>query len=361
MTAPLKLPEVATRYRICGLTLASEIDLPELAPTIGPEQAQEPDIMVRKEHRSAGHSIQPDWFMSLTIPTGETSLTFGKEPGGYRLRFPGLADFRVDARGREIACNALEGIPAATIRHLLLDHVIPRALSLFGVCALHATAVLTRHGACAFAGPSGAGKSTLAASFHIAGYPVLSDDCLVLQEGNDAILVTPAYPGVRLGDDAAAALFGDREGTPAVAHLGPKRRVLTDAHHGTFSPERTALARIYNLVDASDADEEFGAAVRIVEAIPGREAFMSLVESAYWLDITDRKLLARQFDFFERVASLVPVRRIRIPDDYSALPRIRDAILADLRSGGTGETGALEVERGSDGAPMASEHEPTGP
>lgn len=357
MTAHPELPEVAARYRICGLTLASEIDLPELILATGP--AREPDIMVRKEHRVAGRT--PDWFMSPTHPTGEPSLACGKEPGGYRLRFPGLADFRVDVRGREIACDAREGIPAATIRHLLLDHVIPRTLSLLGIDALHATAILTPHGACAFAGPSGAGKSTLAASFHLAGYPVLSDDCLVLQEGNDAILVTPAYPGVRLGDDAATALFGDRECALPVAHHGPKRRVLTESHHGEFSPERTGLARIYNLVDASDADEEFGAAVRIVEAIPGREAFMSLVESAYRLDVTDRGLLARQFEFFERVASLVPVRRIRIPDDYSALPLIRDAILADLRIVSASETGALELERGSDGAPMAPEREPTAP
>ena len=359
MTAPLESPEVAARYRFCGLTLASEIDLPELIPATGPAHEQEPDITVRREHRVAGRTIQPEWFMSLTHPAGEPDLALAREPGGYRLRFQGLADFRVDFHGREIACDALEGIPAETIRHLLLDHVIPRALSLLGLCALHATAVLTPHGACAFAGPSGAGKSTLAASFHIAGYPVLSDDCLVLQQGCDAILAIPAYPGVRLGDNAAAALFGDPEGTRPAAHYGSKRRVLTDAHHGEFSPERTALARIYNLVDASAADEEFGAAVRIVEAIPAGEAFMSLVESAYRLDTTDRKLLARQFDFLERVASLVPVRRIRIPDDYSALPRIRDAILADLRSVSTDETGALELNRGPDGAAIAPEHGPT--
>ncbi len=104
------------------------------------------------------------------------------------------------------------------------------------------------------------------------------------------------------------------------------------------------LARIYTLVDASDADDEFGASDRIVEAIPGREAFMALVESAYQLDITDRKLLASQFVFLERVASLVPVRRIRIPDDYSALPRIRDGILADLSIVGTREAGVPESE-----------------
>lgn len=359
MTAQPELPEVTRRYQICGLTLASEINLPELVPAVGPRQAQEPDIAVRIEDRAAEHAIQTDWFMSLTLPTGETSLACGKEPGGYRLRFPGLADFRVELYGRQIACNVLEGIPAETLRHLLLDHVIPRTLSLLGIDALHATAVLTPHGACAFAGPSGAGKSTLAASFHVAGYPVLCDDCLVLRQVDDAILATPAYPGVRLGDKAATALFGDLEDAPPLVHHGSKRRVLTDPHHGKSLPDRTPLARIYNLVDASDADEEFGAAVGIVEAIPGPEAFMSLVKSAYWLDVTDQRLLARQFDFFERVVALVQVRRIRIPDDYSALPRIREAILDDLRSLSTSEIGTREFQRGSDAAPKAPVHEPT--
>ena len=360
MTTHPESTEGTTRYRICGLTLASEIPLPELVAVAGSDPVQEPDISFRLEHVAVRRTSRGSGFTVFALPAGEPGLECAREPGGYRLRFPGLADFRVDVRGREFVCEAPEGIPPATIRHLLLDQVIPRALSLRGVYALHATAVLTPHGICAFAGPAGVGKSTLAASFHVAGYPVLSDDCLVLQEGNGTILVTPAYPGVRLWDNAAAALLGNPEGTLPAAGYGSKLRVLEGSHPGSLPPDRRTLARIYNIVDPLENEMEFSAEGRIVETIPDREAFMSLISSVYRLDITDRRLLARQFGFLERVASLVPVRNLRVPEDFSALPTVRDAIFADLRMNSTTRNSALESERRSDEtlsvrkAPLAS-------
>lgn len=344
------------RYRICGLTLASEIPLPELAAVAISDPAQESDITFRLEQAAPARTSDRSDFTVFALPTGEPGLECAREPGGYRLRFPGLADFRVDVRGEEFVCEAPEGIPPATVRHLLLDQVIPRTLSLRGVYALHATAVLTPHGICAFAGPAGAGKSTLAASFHLAGYPVLSDDCLVLREENGAIQVTPAYPGVRLWDHAAAALLGNPEGTLPQARYASKLRVLEGSHPGSLPPDRRTLARIYNIIDPLDNEMESGAEGRIVEAISDREAFMSLITSVYRLDITDRKLLVRQFEFFERVASLVPIRNLRVPEDFSALPAVQDAIFADLQMTSMTRNSTPESERRSDatlGAPEA--------
>jgi hypothetical protein len=346
LTARLELPELATQYRICGLTLASEIPLPELIPIARPDLAQKIDIRVRLGKASPGQYSNPNWFTVFVLPGGEAGLLCAKESFGYRLRFPELADFRVDTRGGEIVCETAQGFPPATLRHLLLDQVIPRTLSLLGIEALHATAVLTPYGVCAFAGNSGAGKSTLAASFHLAGYPALSDDCLVLHEKDGAILVTPAYPGLRLFDDSAAALCVEQDSSPSVAHYSSKRRVLADSSHVALTGERHLLARVYELVDTAGTRAESiaegpSAEDAIAEPMPGREAFMFLIKSAFRIDVSDRNLLARQFDFFERVVSLVPVRRLRVPADFSALPAIREIILADLRMGGANASRVL--------------------
>jgi len=336
VTARFELPEAAKRYRIYGLDLASELVLPELIPLAGSDLARATDITVRMEIADPS-SIPPlNWFAVFLLPGGEPGLTCAKEPAGYRLRFPELADFRVDYRGREIICEAPEGLPPATIRHLLLDHVIPRTLSLLGIEALHATAVLTPYGVCAFTGATGVGKSTLAASFHLAGYPVLSDDCLVLSQDDDPILATPAYPGVRLWDDALAALCDGLESGLPVAHNSSKLRVLADTRQRSFTRDRMALARIYDLVPAPEEGEEVGVDHEIVEAMSGREAIMSLLTSVFPFDITDRQVLARQFEFFDRVASRVPVRRLHVPEGFSSLPAVRDAIFADLRASGSG-------------------------
>lgn len=336
----LEMTESATRYRICGLTLASAISIPELVPASNRALGQVPDIQFRIEAAAAGRSPASNVFTAL--PAGAQGLVCIKEPGGYRLRFAGLADFRVDTSGREIVCEAPEGIPASTVRHLLLDQVIPRTLNLLGIDALHATAVHTPYGVCGFAGLTGVGKSTLAASFHLAGYPVLSDDCLVLRQEGDAIVATPAYPGLRLWEDAAAALCVQREDLQPVAHYSLKQRVLADSDDEHFSGNRMTLARIYNLVDAPE--EEAIAPDRIVEAIPGQEAFMSLMAAAFWLDTTDRKELSRKFELFERIAALVPIRRLLISADFSALPAIRAAILGDLRVAGATPRPALASE-----------------
>jgi hypothetical protein len=61
-----------------------------------------------------------------------------------------------------------------------------------------------------------------------------------------------------------------------------------------------------------------------------QETFMALVSSTFRLDSTDPAGMLRQFRFLERLTARVPVRRLRLPSSFEALPAGRDAILADL-------------------------------
>jgi len=294
-------------YLVCGLTVASEIPIPELPKAGGAAHAGVADVRVRMGEPGASHDQIPRWFMSLTRPTGEQWLACAKEPGGYRLRFPQLADFLVSADGREIVCEAMPGIPLVTTRHLLLDQVIPLVLNLRGHEALHA-----------------------AASFLFSGCPVLSDDCLVLEDSHGAILATPAYPGIRLWDDALVALGDDAPPLQPVAHYSLKRRVGTGGK-GTFPLTREPLARIYDLGQPYESIDRRRNGQAPIEGMTLRDQFMTLVASLFRLDISDRSMLARQFDFAEKVVSRVPIRRLHLPLGFSSLPAVREAILADLR------------------------------
>ncbi len=320
------------RYQAYGLTLASDTPLPELgsAPRGDPDPTAH--LRVRLIGRPPRQPAPSRWFMSWTHPTGARWLDCARDASGFLLRFPALADFSVDVRGREIVCHARRGTPMATLRHLLLDQVLPLVLNLRGRDALHATCVLTPRGACAFTGPTGAGKSTLAASFLLAGYPVLSDDCLVLGEDGGAILATPAYPGLRLWGDALAALGGARAPSRPVAHYTSKRRLRTREGRTPRLAARYPVARVYALAPPAVEKRGEPAAPRI-ERLSRREGLMELIAAAFRLDIADRGMLARQFDFLARVASRVPVRRLRIPHDFAVLPAVRASILADLGSG----------------------------
>jgi hypothetical protein len=318
------------RYRVCGLTLISDASLPELTPLTDPESHGATGIRVRFGMRRDEEASPSHWFMSWTLPTGELWLSCAKETRGYRLRFPDLADFLVDFEGLEIACEAWPETPPATIRHLLLDQVLPLVLTLRGRQALHATAVLTPHGVCAFAGPAGAGKSTLAASFLLAGYPVLSDDCLVLDEDHQSILATPAYPGLRLWDDTLVALGEALRLSLPVAHYTSKQRVFALDQGGAFLSNPHPVARIYCLEWQSEMKGAESLHNPIIEDLSHRDGFMKLITSTFLLDIADPMMLARQFHFLERVVSRVPIRRLRIPDTFLSLPAVRETILADL-------------------------------
>jgi len=317
-------------YRVCGLTLISDTPLPELPLAIESELRMEPDVRVRLGERREGRTSPSRWFMSLTLPTGEPWLSCAKEAGGYRLRFSELADFLVDFEGREIVCEAGPETPPATLRHLLLDQVLPLVLNLHGRQALHATAVLTPHGVCAFTGPAGAGKSTLAASFLLAGYPVLSDDCLVLEEDRQTILATPAYPGLRLWDDTLEALGEDLRLSIPVAHYTSKQRVFARDHPGDFPMDPRPVARIYCLERRTEMEGTDGSHNPIIEDLSHRNGFMELITSTFRLDVTDRTMLVRQFYFLERVVSQVPIRRLRVPNTFSSLPAVRETVLVDL-------------------------------
>jgi hypothetical protein len=309
------------RYRVSGLTLESGWPLPELLPvrTGGP-----PDLRVDLGRGELSRGAPDGCLVRWVTASGEPWLAAAREGDGYRLHFPGLADFQVDRAGREVVGRAGPAIPARTLRHLFLDHVLPRALSLRGRPVLHATAVLLPAGVCAFAGPAGAGKSTLAASFLAAGYPLVADDCLALDDGG-RILAAPAYPGVRLWGDALARLGGPGEAGAPVAHYASKRRWARGAWRRSFPRAPRPLARVYVLVRSSAP-----AGPPRVERLPAPEALMALVGHSFRLDVLDRDRLAEEFRALARVAAEVPVSRLHVPEGLDRLPAVRQAVLADL-------------------------------
>src|SRR5215469_6452382 len=154
-----------TAYRVSGLNILSDTPLPELEPrTVEPRDSEA--LLVRLSGRATkSASPRAHWFLNQNLDDGEPWMARAKNHQGYLLRYNGLADFWVDRKGRQVTCCArTAAVSDLTIRALLLDQVLPLVLALRGKYALHAAAVLTERGACAFSGYSGSGKSTIAAS-----------------------------------------------------------------------------------------------------------------------------------------------------------------------------------------------------
>jgi hypothetical protein len=310
-------------YRICDLVLDSNTVLPELNPEVSF------DAECRFELLPAGSPLPDDvdWFHHWTFEesdgenekdSAEAWLRLGRIANGYLLRFLSCGDFFVSADTLTIQCRPLPGTPEVTVRHLLLDQVIPLVLSRRERIVLHASAVLTSHGVIAFAGKSGQGKSTLAASLAREGHALVSDDCLVLRAEHGGWTAIPSYPGVRLWPTTIGEILREDTRSFDVAHYTVKRRLgETDVLPHATGP--APLRRLFFLAD--DAGE-----VYLEKLSPGR-AIMSLVAFAHNLDIQDAAFLRKQFDTVVRLTEDVPAYAIHYPREFGALPAVQEAIL----------------------------------
>lgn len=311
-------------YRICDLALTSNIPLPELTP------ASVPNADCQFQLLPPGSPVPGDfaWFHQWRAAQDseeegakEAWAHFARTSDGYLLRFPSCGDFLLSADRMQIRCRPLPGIPEVTVRHLLLDQVIPLVLSRREAVVLHASAVLTPHGVIAFAGKSGQGKSTLAASFAQQGYALVSDDCLVLRAENGGWTALPSYPGVRLWPSTAGALVHENARSADVAHYSIKQRI-SDTDLLPFVNKPASIRRLFFLAD----DES---PISLQRISPG-QAFVSLIGFTYNLDIGDSAFLRRQFEAVGQLTADVSAYAIRYPRQFASLPAVWETIFDHL-------------------------------
>src|SRR5262249_41049893 len=156
-------------------------------------------------------------------------------------------------------------------------------LSQQGQLVLHAGAVRVGDQAIGFLGDTGSGKSTLAASLDAAGYPLFSDDVLVLAYEEGVIRARPTYPGLRLWPHAIENLYALKPAMAPMAHYSSKRRiVITEiaAQTNTLLP----LASLYILASGSAGDS---ASISLNRLSPCA-ACMAIITNSFQLDPTDR-------------------------------------------------------------------------
>lgn len=297
---------------------------------------------LRRARASAGSSViaiggvdapvagRVDWFRRWTLPRGATArrrpwLAFGRHAGGYLLRFHDLTDFRVSPAGDRVDYAAADGCPADTLRHLLLDQVLPLVLSQRGSLVLHASAVhVDGVGAIAFAGPAASGKSTIAAALALRGCSIIADDSLVIAGAADAPVVIPGYPGVRLWGDSKRRLGLERAGGARVAHYTSKTRL--DATALTFRGAPSPLRMVFVVGRRSRAARPAWS-----QALRPRDRLMALARLAYVMDVEDRRQLSTVFASLSSLIDSVAVARLHLAEGRRALLGNADDVLAMVR------------------------------
>jgi hypothetical protein len=308
------------KYKFCNFSFESDLPFPELEPAGGPE----PELRVTVTRTTVSDESHGEWFHTWSLQDETPWLLLGRQPSGYFLRFPGMADFAVLDDAREVRGYTVEDTPPETIRHLILDQVLPLLLSHHGRFVLHGSAIATPRGAIGFLGQTGWGKSTLASSFSEEGMAVLTDDCLLLEEKTDCMTVIPSYPGVRLWPDSAQTVAGEDKCWAEVAHYTGKKRLDANAGIG-FCGWPTELRRLYFLSSPNECTSVS------VNPLSPREVMLELVKYSYLMDVTSRLRLQQDFERLAKFAVNPIFFRLAFPHDYSQLATVRQAILSDLQ------------------------------
>ncbi len=266
---------------------------------------------------AASARFRPDgdgWFRVGDLSSGDTYL-----------RWKDLFEFVISADGLRIISRKSEGAAFESFQTYLLNQVLSFALIKRGIESLHATAMVVRGKAVAWVGHSGQGKSTLAAAFLGQGIPLLTDDLLVLREEQSGWWAVPGLPRVKLYPDIAKAYLGEKVRGTRMNPLNQKR--IIPLRKNQFVRAAAPLQVVY-ILDSSYPPSH-GDPVQI-EPISENDAFLAMIQHVFNTRVVEPERLKRHFEMSTRLVRSVPVRTIRYPRDLALLPKIRDAILADL-------------------------------
>lgn len=318
------MPQLEKSYRVYGQTLATSEDFDDILP-----RSSKPATM----RYGLIQMLQDDlWEEDCEIPVPHVAhRPVGGKPFAkpYRFYFPEIGTY--DITPNAIVCYPLPDILPAVTKSDLLGNAFSIWFELQGILALHASAVVIDHRAVGFVSDSGNGKSTLAASLMQVGSPLLADDILPIKVSESGCVALPGYPRLRLWENEAQHFMGHVYDLARVHPEISKRWVPIGAGGwGAFCDAEQPLACLY-LPERRDPTK-YGGNITITP-IPPREALMEFVRFSFACMTVEPIGLQRwRLDSLARLASLVPLRRIVYPSGFDFLPRIREAIVQDLRS-----------------------------
>jgi hypothetical protein len=298
------------RYRAYGLTIASEIALPELVPADFDATA----VTIRR--RRIDRALPRATAVGLDLGPREAYLAW-REVGAFLVE-----------DGKTIVADLEPGTPDDLARLPLLGAVLAVLLHQRGFLVLHGSAIAIADRAVVFVGGKGAGKSTMAAALFARGHRLIADDVVAVDcasAGGPRLL--PGYPQLKLSETAVLAVLSERPDALPRIHEWSEKRCRRVGEDG-FVSGSPRPARVCKLVR--------GDACRIMALAP-QEALLTLLQQSYLARFGNHVLHGAAAGIHlgqcVALAARATVRRVEVPASLQDLDRAARLIEEDLRPG----------------------------
>lgn len=289
----------ATRIRLHGLVLESEVVIPAASPA---EPYAETDVRLRVGGALADQSrpLEGRCLLRLDIAgIGHYEATEHAD-GSSTLRFHRVCDFVVDADHTNVAVRLVPGGDPGLLEVLVQGAVIAYLLLRRGDAVLHASAIAVPNGCLAVVGRSGMGKSTLAFGLAAAGHALVTDDLLRVDIGPQGVVAYQGLPELRMRR-APADLQPFELGRRTTAD-GRTAVLVRAAAGGPYSVRAIVVPRLSPDVSAAR-----------FRSLTGAEALATLLRFPRLPGLLDMQLLADQLRQSARLATSAPVYLADIP------------------------------------------------
>ncbi len=297
-------------YRICGLVVASEIELSGSLPLETDSQSQ--DVIMRL-------GAVPYTLLNAT----ESRPGWDARGDHFLIRAPGIGRFMLKS-GQEVVFELEPGVPAQACATYLQGTIMGALLHQRGGMVLHASGIEADGRAILFAGASGEGKSTLVAALSTLGYPVVCDDVSHVSFNPEGLpLVSSDARRLKLTDESIHAI-GLEMGRRQAVFANTDKTYVTPAKHWTGSD--LPLGAIYLLRSAAVNDA-------VVARLPSALALNELRKNAHRPKIVlHTGQLPRYFRASVKILEHAPVYVIERGRDLSKLASTMDILEAHWRT-----------------------------
>jgi hypothetical protein len=259
------------------------------------------------------------WTDSELLHHGAERLTVWDRATDVVFWYHDLARFYCDvsAPRAEIVVDAQPSVPAPTIRHLLIDNVIPHLIARSGAPVLHGAGVVVDGQALVILGKSAVGKSTLSVAFARTGGALIADDTVVIDSTSRGLVAQPGYPSARLSKRTARALLGDGEDGRPFTHYSPKLRFSNGIN---FAADAVPVRGVVG-VDRSSTKVAAGTTITTIQ---GHAACAMLVDALRFSPRVSRALTVERII---ELAEQARVGQVTINHDLDALPDVGRTLL----------------------------------